>query len=234
MKFEIIVPAYGDCHDLSTTIDSILQQTHKDKNIHVCFDSVTPDLEKKITNNWSKEPSILFYKSGSDRFYALKNIIRVLDGLTDESIIGIVDCGDFLFRRDCLDLVDKEYSDTVKCVWTAHCWDKNGMNQSRPLDDNISPYNQRWSSSHFRTFLLSYYKRVNKKNFLDEDGLFFKRTYDQALMLPIIHLVLNDGFHTKYIDKTCYIYTGNYEPLGEDNQYQLHLEKFIRERGYIE
>ena len=115
----------------------------------------------------------------------------------------------------------------------GHVWDKNRLNQSGPINDSISPYLQPWSASHYRTFLLSYYKKINKENFLDDEGNFFKRTYDQALMLPIIHLVHKDGFKTKYIHKICYVYTGKYVPRSEDNLYQLKLGKIHKGKGDI-
>jgi len=234
MKFNVIIPCYNKCKGIDGTMESVLGQQHKDLSIYLCLDSVDKELEDEIINKYTTYSRVHCTISYGTRLYALKNLCRVLDDLNEDSIIGIVDCGDHLCRPDVCQLVTDAYCNDIKCVWTAHMWDKNGMNQSCHLNDDLSPYQQRWASSHFRTFLLSYYKKINKKNFLDPEGSYFKRTYDQALMLPIIHLVHQDGFKTKYIDKVCYIYTGNYKPLGEDNLYQLKLENFIKKRGYVE
>ena len=53
-------------------------------------------------------------------------------------------------------------------------------------------------------------------------------------MLPIIHSVLMSGRKTKYIDKNCYLYRGRTEWGTDGNEYQINIENFIRNRGYVE
>ena len=100
MNFDVIVPCYGACEGIALTLDSIQKQTYSNPQIHVCFDSVDPDSERGFINEYRDADNISFYLSEPRRLFALENILRVLDSLSEDSIIGIVDCGDFLFRRD--------------------------------------------------------------------------------------------------------------------------------------
>lgn len=236
LVFNILIPVYGGADGLENTLSSILQQEDENYKIYILCDDVSREREKQIGEYCTQHMGTMYYyPSEENRQYAMKNICRCLNQLrNEESIIGIVDGDDELWGTQVFKKVRAEYEAGYKCVWTKHTWDKNGMNQSYPINDDIDVYKQRWSSSHFRTFLASYYKKVHPANFLDENGEYFRRTYDQALMLPIIHLVHKDKQKTKYIDDLCYIYRGRTENMSEDNQYQRYLENYIRERGYVE
>ena len=76
--------------------------------------------------------------------------------------------------------------------------------------------------------------KINKANFTDDEGNWMKRCEDQTLMLPIINKIHQEGGGTHHIDRPCYLYRGYQKIGGEAHQYQQGMEKFIRDRGYIE
>jgi len=234
----IIVPVYGEADGLENTISSILQQEDDNYKVYIACDKVSREREREIGEMCISAMGKLFHlPSSEDRMFAMKNIYRALElslVRSQESIVGIVDGDDELWGTRVFSRIRQEYEKGYKCVWTKHTWDINGLNQSGPINDSINVYKQPWASSHFRTFLASYYHRVHTDNFKDSNGEFFERTYDQALMLPIIHLVHKDNKKTSYIDELCYIYKGRTENMSEDNKYQRKLENFIRKRGYVE
>ena len=231
-EIHTIIPVFGEADLAERSIDSALAQDYLQKKITVCFDQVDERREQELCEKYTT--GVSFIKSEPTRLHALSNIFRALSFVEDDAIVGIIDGDDELMRTDTFSLINSAYDEGYGCVWTAHAWDINGINQSGDMNDTVSPYKQKWAASHFRTFLKSDFNEVKKDNFQDQNGEFFKRTYDQVLMLPILHLVLQSGRKTKYINKICYLYRGRTEWATEGNRYQLEIESYIRKRGYIE
>ena len=237
-KFDIVVPLYGDCtSNLYNLISSVKEQDYSNWNIHLTADLISKETKSECQLWESLDDRIKYYPNKQNRrMYALKNICRVVDNLEgDNNIVGIIDGDDQLMNPQTFSMVQRSYSEGYGVVWTKNIWDQYNVNNSSDhFDDEKSAYEHPWVSSHFRTFPLKYYNLINKKNFKDQDGDWFKRCYDQALMLPIIELCHRDNRETCCIPKACYIYRGRYNDNGESLAYQQELEKFIRKRGFIE
>jgi len=242
--FKILIPCSGGkTSNLDALIKSIDSQI-VDAGIECFF------LEDQITENFRSKLEKLCGNSSNKflvenlygrKLYGLFNVCRLLDdfGRADEeneSIIGIIDCDDFLWGNDCFKNIKHEYDNNSDIVWTANELEGIGVNFSSPLNEAIDVYKHPWVSSHFKTFKLKHYLSVNQKNFLDKNGEWFTACYDQALMLPILHNVIKSGGKTKYIDKVHYIYHGDLSP-DESSKYrkaQIDNESYIRSRGYID
>ncbi len=236
-KFDIVVPLYGDCtSNLYNLINSVKEQDYANWEIHLAADLISKETKSECQLWESLDNRIKYYPNKYNRrMYALKNICRVVDKLESDSIVGIIDGDDQLMNPQTFNLIQRSYNNGYGVVWTKNIWDQYNVNNSSDhFDDEKNAYEHPWVSSHFRTFPLKYYKLINKKNFKDQDGGWFKRCYDQALMLPIIELCHRDNRETCCIPKACYIYRGRYNDNGESLAYQQELEKFIRKRGYIE
>lgn len=229
----IIVPCYKPTRESLTRLyASIRSQSRFDSHIHVIIDGEHND------DHYPSKTYSIFVNDGNckidipgKRNYALKNIV---DYMPSEGLVGIIDGDDQLIDWQAIELIEKEYEAGNKIIWTSHYWSKDGSNQSGPYNRAINPYIHPWVTSHFRCFDAKLFHLVNKKNFLDKDGNYFKRCYDQALMLPMLHLANKLGEPIKYIPRTTYLYTGNFEIGGEGHQYQMELAKFIRQRGYVD
>ena len=180
--------------------------------------------------------TVKVWLNNGERLYAVANTVRVLDSLYgDDTIVGIIDADDQLCERKALEWINGIYKAGAGVVWTSNIWEPYGINLcSGHLNDEVNVYSHPWVSSHFRTFPLSLYKEINQANFKDEEGEWMKRCEDQTFMLPIIHKAHQKNLRTFYLEKPCYLYRGYQEIGGSEHQYQLNLEKFIRERGYIE
>ena len=236
-KFDIVVPLYGDCtSNLYNLINSVKEQDYANWEIHLAADLISKETKSECQLWESLDNRIKYYPNKYNRrMYALKNICRVVDKLESDSIVGIIDGDDQLMNPQTFNLIQRSYNNGYGVVWTKNIWDQYNVNNSSDhFDDEKNAYEHPWVSSHFRTFPLKYYKLINKKNFKDQDGGWFKICYDQALMLPIIELCKRDNRETCCIPKACYIYRGRYNDNGESLAYQQELEKFIRKRGYIE
>jgi hypothetical protein len=251
LKFNIIARIHGDClSTLQRLVTSVMVQTHRNLTLHLAVDESTEEVNKACKfiseNHWRTMPpwlaqphknvTVEFWPNETnERLYSIRNTCRVLDTLEEESIIGVIDTDDQLCEARCLEWVNNSYDLGAKVVWTSNIWEPYSVNLcSDDLDDKQDVYKHRWVSSHFRTFLLSTYKKINKANFKDDEGKWMKRCEDQTLMLPIIKKIHQEGGGTHHIDRPCYLYRGYQKIGGEAHQYQQGMEKFIRDRGYIE
>lgn len=234
--FKILIPIHGkEPESFDELISSISnQKTESEIQVYFLDDLADSNFLAKIKNLGDNFNLVSNFQS--EKSYALKNICNFLDKLKEDSLIGIIDCDDFLWGKDCIKNITSLYELGHDCVWTANRMIGTGINFSAPLNHSSNVYSHPWVSSHFKTFKLSQYKSINKKNFLDSNGDWFKSCYDQALMLPILHNILKSKGSAKYLDKIHYIYNGSLD-IDHKSEYrisQLENEKFIRTRGFVE
>lgn len=175
------------------------------------------------------------YVTNEERKYALRNIVEIarLYQNMPNTVIATVDGDDQLCNDNTVGILRKAYESGADVVWTAHRWDTNGMNISREMPSHVDPYAWPWSSSHLRTFRASLLKQVPDVNFQDHAGQWFRRGYDQALMLPLLSLTRN----RLYVPEVCYLYNIDSKsiPAAERNyseRAQLSTVNFVRARGF--
>ena len=124
------------------------------------------------------------------------------------------------------------YCEETDTIWTAHTWDINGLNISKPLPEKINPYQYPWCTSHLKTFRSSLLKDITDENFKNLDGEWFKRGYDQALYLPLLYL----SRKRKYLNEVCYLYRINSKsmPIREWSEMaQMDTVRLVRARGLV-
>ena len=172
-----------------------------------------------------------------EKKYALRNIVENSRKFQDDSdtIIAVIDGDDSLCNPDTVNLLIDEYKKGCDVVWTGHRWDINGINISRDIPNNVNPYFWPWSSSHLRTFRSSMLSKIHDDNFKNIYGEWFKRGYDQALMLPILYLTEN----RKYIDEICYLYNIDSSSIPASQREWSEMEQIstinlVRARGFID
>ena len=87
-------------------------------------------------------------------------------------------------------------------------------------------------SSHLKTFKLGIFKKIPRENFLDLEGNWFERGYDQAIYLPILYLAKD----RKFLNEICYLYRINSNSLKVRDwkeKSQMDTIRLVRSRGYI-
>jgi len=112
-------------------------------------------------------------------------------------------------------------------------WDINNLNISKPIPKNVDPYSWPWCSSHLRTFKASLLRDIPDSNFKNTKGEWFKRGYDQALMLPL----LKKSKSRNYIDKVCYQYNIESVSMPErswEEMDQISTINLVRARGFMD
>lgn len=226
-----ICPLYNAGKNLDSLISSFRQQKNQDFDVILIDDMSTDSGETvRIANTFVNDKIEL--KVNNVKKFALRNIVETAREYNNSSIIAVVDGDDSLCNEYTVDILYDAYKNNSDVVWTAHKWDTNGMNISRQMPQNVDPYQYPWCSSHLRTFKKSLLNEISDKNFKDSNDQWFKRGYDQALMLPLLKL----SKKRTYIDKVCYKYNINSVSIDDRNwaeHSQLSTVAFVRSRGFV-
>jgi len=236
LRIIFVVPVFNAASNLDCLHKSITSQKD-DRWSCVLIDDMSSD------NTSEKLKSISLYDDrfnviiNAEKKYALRNIVEVSREYQDEDdvIIAVVDGDDSLCNDDTVSLLIKTYENKAEVTWTAHRWDINGMNISREMPLNVNPYFWPWCSSHLRTFKSSLLSNIHDDNFKDPFGKWFKRGYDQALMLPLLYLTEK----RVYIDTVCYQYNIDSASIPADEREWSEMEQIstinlVRSRGFID
>ena len=234
-----VTPTYNASHHLWECYESLKEQSNPNWEWVILNDMSNDDTfeiaNKIVMSGDGKRERVTVWNHDHKKF-ALKGIYDYLKNYNDfsEQIIAILDGDDALCNENTVDLILKEYNTNPKleALWTAHSWDINGMNISKDLPGNINPYQYPWVSSHLKTFKVNVFKKIKKENFMDLDGNWFERGYDQALYLPILY----NATDRKFLDEICYLYRINSNSLKvrdwkEKNQ--MDTIRLVRSRGYV-
>jgi glycosyltransferase involved in cell wall biosynthesis len=234
VKVQFIVPSYNIEKNINELVKSFKEQKNSNWECIIIDDMSTDSTWEKLQS--LVDDTRIKVRKNTEKKYALKNIVEVakLHQDEDDVIIAVVDGDDSLCNDKTVDILIESYGGGSEVVWTAHKWDTNGMNISGPIPDQVNPYFWPWRSSHLRTFKSSLLKKISNENFKSAKGEWFKRGYDQALMLPLIHVSKKH----KYISEVCYLYNIDSSSIpSKDRNWceteQISTINFVRARGFI-
>jgi len=233
MNIVFIVPCFNISKNFENLISSISSQKDDRWSCIMIDDLSEDDTWSKISNLCIRNEKFHGIKN-TDKKYALKNIVEVSRTFQnrEDVIIAVIDGDDSLCNEDTASLILSEYESGSDVVWTAHRWDINGMNISSEMPQSVDPYAWKWCSSHLRTFSPILLSQICDKNFKDINGKWFKRGYDQALMLPILKVCKNRA----YIDSVCYQYNINSVSIKDrswEEMDQISTINIVRARGFV-
>ena len=247
--FEVIVPIYNGADNLGALVESVRAQSYDKWRMHISSDACTESYEKALEISERLDDDRINVYFTKKRQYALKNIVQTItDNVPNSrSIVAIIDGDDQLCDNNAFKYIARQYEDVIvedvqcekgcRALWTAHKWDDRNLNVSEFLPENQDPYTYPWVSSHLRTFRRDLLNYINVKNFKDDNDQWFKRGYDQALMLPILYYCYKNNWKTCYLPRICYIYnhSGSSTPKEEHTGGKLEesIANFIRKRGYV-
>jgi glycosyltransferase involved in cell wall biosynthesis len=225
------------CRNVSGNVDNLIRSVREQEDegwLHTIVDDFSTDdtLERiRVATEGDTRFRVI---SNSVRMHALRNIVSVARSLAEDEIVATLDGDDSLCNSRTVDLLLREYESGAEVVWTAHRWDTNGMNISGHMPDRVDPYAWPWVTSHLRTFRSSLLREVPDENFMSHRGEWFRRGYDQALMLPILKV----GGRRKFVPEVCYQYNIDSAsiPSSERNwaeMDQISTVNIVRSRGFL-
>jgi len=231
MEVIFVVPCFNMSRNFEALVKSMISQ--KDDRWRCIFidDMSTDDTWECMSVFSHKKFSAI---KNNEKKFALKNIVensRLFQERNDV-IIAVIDGDDMLCNENTVSLLINEYDKGADVVWTAHKWDINGMNISKEMPPSVDPYAWPWSSSHLRSFKATLLKQISDNNFKNTTGEWFKRGYDQALMLPILSGTSNRSF----LNTVCYQYNINSVSMKErswEEHDQISTINIVRARGFL-
>jgi len=235
MKVVFIVPSFNIADNFDNLVLSIESQQNENWECVIIDDMSTDNTWSMISTLCKNNKKFTGIRNKLKK-YALNNIVGVARGYekNESYIIAVIDGDDQLCNNKTVDILIDAYASGFEVVWTAHKWDINGMNISKKMPVNVNPYQWPWCSSHLRTFKSSLLAKIDDKNFKNTKGEWFKRGYDQALMLPLLSLTKN----RKYLSDVCYLYNIDSVSIpGVDRDWaemeQLSTFNLVRSRGFL-
>lgn len=210
-RIKIVVPFFNVENFIDKCCKSILSQEYKNYQVFFLDDMSTDKSIIKISN----DPRFCIIQNREKKF-ALQSIHDTLQtkGIFEpDDIVVILDGDDFLLHRFALLQLDVIYK-TQQCLISygqyitntgkpGHCYaykDKEEFENLRNLP---------WRASHLKSFKYKVYNELLKQDpfvqsFKDNNGDFFKMTYDIALMFPLLEIA---GFENIFFNNyLMYVY----------------------------
>ena len=109
--------------------------------------------------------------------------------------------------------------------------------EPRPYSKDVIEKNQfredDWRASHLRTFKRKALNKIDLKDLQDSNGEYYKMTYDQAIMLPVLEIA---GERSEFIIDVLHVYNRT-NPLNVDKskgQKQYAISQEIRKKKKYE
>tara|TARA_R100000008_G_C3581431_1_gene168808 strand:+ start:418 stop:2028 length:1611 start_codon:yes stop_codon:yes gene_type:complete len=237
-KIKVIVPFYNAQDWLAKCVKSLKMQDHESFECFLIDDISTDESLSVVTDAVGADNRFTIVKN-TNKGYALKNIADTLENnnFNDEDVVVLLDGDDWLASTYSLSTLASTY-DKEECFLTygSYVYNPSGARGVEPSQypdhvvENNSFREDSWRASHLRSFKYSLWKHIRQKDLKDTDGEYYKMTYDQAIMLPLLELA---GEKSHYIYDTLYVYNKanplNVDKIKQKKQYELSLK--IRQKS---
>lgn len=234
--FTIIIPSYNNEKWAKRCLGSALKQDYDNYDVIYVDDNstdATAAVVAQIVEDTQTKANVLIVNNNSNH-KALYNLWREIHQSKDGTIIVTLDGDDWLPNKQVLSVLDQIYS--KEDVWmTAGSYIDNAAGMVSSPNVNVSYWQgnirmKPWTISHLRTFRKELFMRIQHADLLDEDGNFYKFTFDQAMMYPMAEM--SGPEHFREIKQIMYVYN-RHNPISVDRVHrfdQLRIEKQIREK----
>jgi len=242
-QFVFLIPAYNCQDEIKQTLFSIFSQSYKNWRV-LLIDDVSSDGTLKVAIDLVESLGIrqqFNFIKREEKYGEVRNTVEEIQWIDDDEVVVRLDAGDWLTDNDTLYYLNQVYKEHKPAVcWTAQRWayTSYGISKQMILQPNQSVYDHPWVSSHLKTFRASALKKVNPKNFYDDDGNWIMIACDQAVFLPMMHLAIKEKLPLVFFPLVCYHYNINLDKpdlFTEDRSInQKQSAEWIRSRGYVE
>lgn len=242
-QFVFLIPAYNCEKEISQTLMSIFSQSYDDWRVILIDDVSTDDttkVAKELVEALGYRKRVMFVKR-EEKYGEVRNTVEEIKWIADREVVVRLDGGDWLTDNDTLWYLNQIYKEHKPAVcWTAQRWayTSYGISAQMKLQPNQSVYEHPWVSSHLKTFRAEALKKVNPRNFYDDEGNWIMIACDQAIFLPMMHLAVKENLPLVFLPLVCYHYNIDLEKpdlFTEDRSVnQKQSAEWIRARGYVE
>lgn len=233
--FKIIIPLYNVSEWISKCIGSVISQEYRNFEC-IIIDDISTDNSAEIIKELIKDDDRFTFIENKEKCFALKNIYEgiKMSSPSKEDVIVTLDGDDWFASTKVLSILNSVYK-MNKC-WLTYGSYIDYPNGNKGVFARQVPYQivkensfrqHEWCFSHLRTFKYHLWEKIKREDLLDQDGNFYKMTWDLAFMFPMLEMA---GEKTQYIDDILYVYNCA-NPLNDhkvDHNTQLKLEQYIR------
>ena len=235
-KFNFIIPFYNCEKWILKCIKSIKRQKYKNFTCVLIDDMSTDQTTAIIEKNIRDDDRFVLIKN-KEKKYALANIVDAIEELEqeDNDVVILLDGDDWLASSNTLSILNKNYDHDCQLTYGSYVYHPRGTKGVEPSKypdavTNTNSYRRDiWRASHLRTFRRGLWNKLNYDDLKDKSGAYYKMTYDQAIMLPLLELADNKF---KYIPEILHVYNKE-NPLNVDKikaHEQTKIAKEIRHK----
>mgnify|MGYP003627731091 CR=1 FL=1 len=232
--FTIIIPSYNNERWVKRCLGSALSQDGY-MSCRANFNDKSTDgtaaAVKKIIKETNTLAKVRVINNKVNR-KALYNLFHEIRNSRENTIVVTLDGDDWFPNNKVLEELDTVYNSGD--VWmTAGSyisgiggWTHRPNITAKYWNGNIRT--KLWTISHLRTFRRELFMKIRYEDLMDNDGYFYKFTFDQAMMYPMAEMSGPD--HFREINKIMYVYNRE-NPLSVDRIHrkeQLRIEEQIR------
>jgi len=236
VKFNVIVPFYNCEKWIGKCIQSLKRQRYKNFSC-ILVDDISTDSSVEIVKNLIVDDSRFRLVQNEKKKYALNNIVDSISLLecASEDVILLLDGDDWLASSKALEALYGAYRGNTLMTYGSYVLSLTGQRGPEPSEysDEVIKTNSfrqdQWRASHLRTFKYKLWKHINLEDLKDENGEYYKMTYDQAIMLPLLEMASE---RSKFIPEVLHVYNKE-NPLNVDKikaQEQYELAQKIRNK----
>lgn len=229
----VIIPSYNNIKWYRQNLDSVLAQDYSNYSV-VYIDDKSSDGTGAAVKEYIKEHDVehnITLICNAQNKGAMANIYAAVHAQHDDAIIITLDGDDWLYDKNVFQTINNAYAD--KNVWMTygnytHYPEQRASSCCAPIPQQIIDLHAYrrypWCASHLRTFYAWLFKKIKKEDLCDSSG-FYRVTWDQAFMLPMLEMCAG---RWRYITDILYVYNVQ-NPL---NDFKVHLrEQLLAERA---
>jgi glycosyltransferase involved in cell wall biosynthesis len=231
VEIVVLMPSYNNEQWYEKNLDSIICQTYPHFTIYYINDCST-DRTNELVQAYFRSHGLqdkVTYVNNTARIGALANIYNAVHNIRAGKVVVICDGDDWLAHPRVLETVADVYNSN-KDIWLTYGTLKTVPHdiidccEELPYDiiKNRKFRSYKWVTSHLRTFYAKLFQQIKKED-LQLQGEFFRMTYDQAIMFPMLEMA-SEG-HFKFIPEVLYRYN-MLTPLN-DNKVNAQLQKLL-------
>ena len=235
--FTIIIPSYNNERWAKKCLGSALKQDYDSYDvvyINDCSTDNTSGVVKHIIEEIDTKASDVRIINNKVNRKALYNLFHHIRDAKPGTIIVTLDGDDWFPNNKVLEELNSVYNSGDVWITSGSYISGIGGWMHRPnvtgkyWNGNIRM--KPWRISHLRTFRRELFMKIKYDDLMDNDGYFYKFTFDQAMMYPMAEMAGPD--HFREINKIMYVYNRE-NPISVDRIHrkeQLRIEKQIREK----
>jgi glycosyltransferase involved in cell wall biosynthesis len=234
----VIIPSYNNATWYTKNLDSVINQEYENYRIIYIDDNSSDGTVSKVAQyikdkGCAARCTLIANKSNAGAMANIYNAVHTC--AHDDEIVITLDGDDWLAHNGVFEVINKAYADPQ--VWMTYGnythWPQQSFGSTcgelpQVVIDQHAYRRYPWKTSHLRTFYAWLFKKIKKEDLCDTAG-FYRVTWDQAFMFPMLEMAAG-RWH--YIPDILYVYNVQ-NPLNDFKvrlRQQLAAEREIRSK----